>query len=266
MPAQPATRTAELLLKINGLSSRDRSNTLLLKGLERQARQVLAAGDLAGGYTLLGALAAMQQDIAELRTNHDKALKAAPHDANVLRNYAISLVKAGAMEDASSMASRAWEHDKSSLQNLLLLVRLTVSMGRMQEAASLLREVLKLTQRDTLPPNYSRDIVELQEAASLLAEHGISDRAVSAIACAALQVAPPLSVAGTLSRVTEDDETKWIDFALALEESVERVTELNQKLAERMAELSLDREICRASSAFVVRFTSKSTTDASSPH
>ena len=76
----------------------------------------------------------------------------------------------------------------------------------------------------------------------MLAKHGVSDGAVSAIARAALQVAPPLSVLGVLSRVTADDETEWIDFALALDgQSVEQVTKLNQKLAERLAELSLDR-------------------------
>ena len=144
MPAQPATRTTELLLQINGLSARDRSNAILLKSIERQARKVLTAGDIAGGYTLLGALAAVQQDIVQLRAHHDKALKAAPHDTNVLRNYAISLVKIGAFDDGLSMATRTWELDKSSLQNLLLLIQLTVSMGRMQEAATLLNNVLDL--------------------------------------------------------------------------------------------------------------------------
>src|ERR1700739_970227 len=106
MPGRPETRVRELLAQIKNLSSRDLVNTFLLKGLERQARQVLAA-DQFGGLMLLGALAAAQGDVKEMRANHEKALQLAPRSPDALQNFAISLLKVGAFDEAASMASRA---------------------------------------------------------------------------------------------------------------------------------------------------------------
>jgi tetratricopeptide (TPR) repeat protein len=255
MQGQPETRTNDLLGKINSLSQRDLGNEVLLKILERQSRDVLSAGDAAAGYTLLGALAAVRQDKAGARSFHAKAVAASPRDPGIYRNYAISLVKLGSFDDAISAADRAWALDNSQLENLALLVQLISSTGRLREAVGRI-DAAKLSLED------DPKILELEELAALLEERGISDISAGAIARAAREIVPPLSVTGLVHRLAADDETKWVDFALTVDESAERVTELNVALAERLSELTLDSEIGRASSAFVVRFTSSTGTDA----
>jgi tetratricopeptide (TPR) repeat protein len=254
---QPATRTTELLNQINGLSSRDRDNDFLLKSLERQARQVIAAGDLSGGYTLLGALAAVREDAEETRSYHDRAASAAPTDPSIFRNYAISLLRLGLIDDAIAMADRSWKLDKTDRDNFFLLIQLTCQSGRIQEAAK------RLHAADMTRQNHS-GVAEIEDAASLLARRGISDKMAGSIARAAMQIVAPISVAGVANRVAADDESKWVDFAFAVNDSVEKVMELNLTLADRIAELSLDSEIGRASSTFVVRFTRNAGLDASS--
>jgi tetratricopeptide (TPR) repeat protein len=255
MQGQPETRTNDLLGRINSLSPRDRDNELLLKMLERQSREVLSTGDAAGGYTLLGALAAVRQDKAGVRFFHDKAVAASPRDPSAYRNYAISLIKLGSFDDAISAAERAWALDSSQLANLSLLVQIISSTGRIREAVGRVYAA-------KLPLQNDAKILELEELAALLEDRGISDITAGAIARAALEVVPPMSVTGLVHRVAADDETKWVDFALAVDESAERVTELNVALAERLSELTLDSEVGRASSAFVVRFTSSTGMDA----
>jgi tetratricopeptide (TPR) repeat protein len=243
---QPKTRARELLDEINSLSARDRDNEVLLKKLELECRKLLRTQDSAYGNTLLGALAAVRRDESQTRAFHDKALAADTSNPDTLRNYSVSLYKLGVLDDAIDMASRAWEMDKTREDNLSLLVEVTCASGRMRDAAQCLREA-------ELTPD--SDIADIQDAASLLAERGISDATAGAIARAAFAVVPPFSLESVGNRVAADDETKWVDFALKINGSAEEVMELNMTFAERMAELTLDSEIGRASSAFVVRFT-----------
>jgi tetratricopeptide (TPR) repeat protein len=252
---QPKTRAGELLDKINTLSADDRGNEFLLMSLAREARQVLGTGEIAFGNMMLGALAAMRQDVSQARAFHEKAVNAEPRNPDILINYAISLYRLGALDDSIEMANRAWKLDESREDVHELLVQLTSSGGRLRDAAQCLREV------NSMPESYTADI---KDAASLLAERGISDDAASAIVRAAFAVVPPLSLESVGNRVAADDETKWVDFALKVNGSLEKIMELNFTFAERMAELTLDSEIGRASSAFVVRFTRNIGTDAGS--
>ncbi len=252
---QPKTRTQELLDQINGLSAADLANEFLLRSLERQARQVLSTGEAECGYTLLGALAAARQDVDDTQCFHDKAVALASRDPDVYRNYAISLVRVGLIDDAISMADRAWRLDNSQLSNLRLLVQLTCHGGRIREAVDQLHAA-KFTRQDDVK------IAELEDAASLLASYGISDGIARSITQTALAVVSPISVRGVINRVISDDESKWVDFALTVDDSTERVIELNLAFAERMAKLSLDSDISRATSAFVVRFTRNQGMDA----
>jgi tetratricopeptide (TPR) repeat protein len=255
---QPATRSTELLAQINSLSVRDRDNSFLLKSLERQVRQVLGAGDFAGGYTLLGALAAVRGSVEEARSHHGKAASAAPGDPGIFRNYAISLLKLGLIDEAIAMADRSWRLDKSQGDNFSLLIQMILHTGRIQEALE------RLHAEEEVSGEGSTLVAELESAAKFLATHGISDSISGVIAGAALQVVPPISITGVQNRVATDDETTWVDFALCVDDSFEKVMELNRTLADRMAELTLDSEIGRASAAFVVRFTRTVSLDASS--
>jgi hypothetical protein len=260
MPSQRETSEAKLLDQINAISSSDRENEFLLKGLERRAEQLLSVDALAG-YTVLGALAAIRQDIPAVKANHDKALRMSSTAPDVLRNYAVSLSKAGAVDDAIVMARRAWELDRSQSDNLSLLVQLNCEAGHMTEAARRAHEALQIPKLST---QWHHDIAGLKDAASLLADRGVGDPVTSAIAREALKIARPLSVKRVISCVTTDDESKWVDFAVAVQESTEKVAELNQQLAARMAEFALDEDILRAIHTFVVRFTSR--TDACHSH
>lgn len=257
MTGQPATRTAELLNEINSLGAADRHNTFLLKSLERKATQVLTTGDYSGGYTLLGALAAVRGDAEETRSQHGKAVAVAPSEPNVFRNYAISLLRVGLIDDAITMADRSWQLDKSQGENLVLLIQLTSHSGRIQEAVERLRS-------ENLSWQNNSQVAELESAASFLAKNGVTDTVAGVIAREALKVVAPISVTGVQNRVASDDETSWVDFALAVNDTVEKVMELNRTLAERLAELTLDSELGRASAAFVVRFTRTVSLDASS--
>jgi tetratricopeptide (TPR) repeat protein len=254
---QPATRSTELLAQINSLSVRDRDNNFLLKSLERQVRQVLGTGDFAGGYTLLGALAAVRGNVEEVRSHHAKAASAAPGDPRIFRNYAISLLKLGLIDEAIAMADRSWQLDKGQSDNFSLLIQMILHAGRIQEA-------LERLHAEEVSGEDNTQVAELESAAKFLATHGIGDSISGVIAGAALQVAPPISITGVQNRVATDDETTWVDFALCVDDSFEKVMELNRTLADRMAELTLDSEIGRASAAFVVRFTRTVSLDASS--
>jgi hypothetical protein len=257
MTGQPATRSNELLDEINNLGAADRDNAFLLKSLERKATQVLRTGDYSGGYTLLGALAAVRGDAEETRSQHAKAVAVAPSDTDVLRNYAISLLRVGLIEDAITMADRSWQLDKTQVQNLVLLTQLTLHSGRVQGAVERLRSENLSWQNDA-------QVAELESAASFLAKKGVTDTVAGVIAREAMKVVAPISVTGVQNRVASDDETTWVDFALTVNDTVEKVMELNHNLAERLAELTLDSELGRASAAFVVRFTRTVSLDASS--
>lgn len=259
MTGQPATKSPELLNQINTLSAKDRDNAILLKRLKREASQVLATGEVASGYTLLGALAAMRGNAEETRSYHAKAVAAAPSDPAIFRNFAISLLRVGLIDEAISMADRSWRLDQSQNDNFNLLVQLTCHGGRIQEAVNLVHAC-------NLTGLNSSRVAELEDAASLLAKNGVSDQIAGAIARAAIEVVAPISISGVDNRIATDDESTWVDFTFLVNDSTERVIELNRAFADRMAELTLDSEISRASSPFVVRFTRNVGLDAGIAH
>lgn len=70
---------------------------------------------------------------------YDAALKANPHDYNVMYDYASMEIKRGQVNEAEKWLKKARDEDKNKARNTVLLARLYLRQGRASEALSELR-------------------------------------------------------------------------------------------------------------------------------
>ncbi len=121
VPAR-ATKASELVEQINSIRYADEVDDLALRRIDRDAQKLMTA-DPEGAHTVLGAVAALQGRVDDVRRHHRIALQQSGHSAQASRNYSVSLMDLGEMIEAFEAAREAFQRapdDGDALRRLIL--------------------------------------------------------------------------------------------------------------------------------------------------
>ncbi len=127
---QPREAFVQLMDELKRLGPDQRHDSPTLQRFESQAKSLLA-DDPVGAHQILGAIAAFRLDVREMHDHHWNALRHAPGDPLVFRNYSLSLGKLGFLTDALRYAERAHESAPDHPECLASLIRATSDLGHM---------------------------------------------------------------------------------------------------------------------------------------
>lgn len=89
--------------------------------------------DPADGYCLLGVLASVENDIKEMNSNYQNAIKLSPHNSAYNFTYATGLLIFGYYEEAYTQASLAHEKEPANISYLKKLYDISLIIGNMDK-------------------------------------------------------------------------------------------------------------------------------------
>ncbi|VAX19797.1 hypothetical protein MNBD_NITROSPINAE02-2166 [hydrothermal vent metagenome] len=232
MTAQPKLKLNEIVEKINKLSLADRKNTFLLGQIKRDA-QTLRKNDALSASIILGMVASIENNIDEMRSHHENALRINESDFFANINYAASLWKTWFLSEANDYYLKAYETNPSDYRVILNLVNNLLFMGRFKDANSWL---IKLEKQF---PDGQRDAKKfIEEALDFLNENKISEKDIKSYLDLAVSVLHSQGIFFTGRDVSfsEDEESRSISYEIKLDLPVRQIVDLNWKFAEKLAE------------------------------
>lgn len=143
----PQTKAEELLNKFcDSIGTSVQIDAFTLLRFEREALAELKH-DAHPAYMLLGAIAAMRWDVAELKRNHLAAIRLSD-DRTARANYAVSLERVGLMQEAAMEAEAAFRFAPEDLEILNYAIKLYWTAGQLDSLSALCLGFEKRTMRE----------------------------------------------------------------------------------------------------------------------
>lgn len=221
MSGQPQTIYNGIMKQINALK-RSGVDPLSSLRIEREAQKLVKVNAVQG-YMALGALAALNHDVAGVKAWHDKTLHLAKNNASVLYNYAVSLHIVGLNAEAAAFAKPAMElaSDKNYAG---LFLRATIGAGKLMEAFECVQQL----------PALSGEFAGLAAAVSYMRLQGITDDDIVPIAKVAEEVILDAKVPSVTVELSSDEESIALVFMVS-ESDGQKLAAMDTQLAEKIA-------------------------------
>ena len=234
----PARKTTALVNSLKGLERAERVDDLALKRLRREA-QTLMKVDAVGAHSILGAMAGIEGNAAQVRKHYEIALQISARESEVLTNYAAALSKAGKMNDAFKTVTEAHERHPDDLSILQDAINIAAQGARFREGRVLCERRRKL--RPEGPHDDEATMIALTEAVGREAFDEEAAQEVVQIAHE-IRLAAGARYAGSgPAPVYGEPDTFGFDILVRVPPT--EAADLNAALAERVAgnELLMDR-------------------------
>lgn len=223
-----ATKTDQLFEEINRLHFAHAIDEFTLIRLEKEAQKLLNV-DAFHAYQLFGTLAGFKNDVVNLHKDYNKALKlvvTSQDSAKALSNYAASLFNMGYFSEAAELSVKSYEYNPPSEVIVLVSSRFAYA-GLIHKAADLIRK---------------HNLIEFHfvfQVEQFMDEHSVTDEQLQKlieIAISVLHEHQFFDFRNSISvEFAEDEDSKWLRYAIKVDRSVEEIVEMDYELAHKLA-------------------------------
>ncbi len=145
---QPASKVSSLIDEINLFLETQDFSEFDLKRLKKESEKVKKNVDVADGFSLLGMIACLEDDIDAMRSYFKRAIQQSGGNPLHRANYAKCLGYQGIHQDAYEQALRAYEKDQSCIDALDVLIKKTCFLNKIEEFEKYTKAWHKLTRED----------------------------------------------------------------------------------------------------------------------
>lgn len=226
-----APRVNELIETLERLNHSDVLHDLELVGLARDAKALMTA-DVAGAHTVLGGIAGIKGDAAEVRRHYKIALEQSGRRPTTLGNYATALGQAGELDESFSAIVEAHERAPDDLELLQHAIFIAGQGGHFIESASLYERWNRLQ-----PSRPMEDEATMRQAASAAGRGVFSEVAARKV----IRIAHEVRLSVKVRQAGSTMHTVWGEpdkFALDMHvhASPGEAAHLNEMLADRVVE------------------------------
>lgn len=239
MPAQPKSNAAELANRLNRLVSSGEQDSLEVKRIAREAEGLIPK-DAAKAYQLLGMIASLEGNEGRMRDNFERAHRLNPTDSEIILNYATALALLALDTEARYWTGKAHELAPTNISILDRLIHETVRCGGFTEAVNLLNQRAQLNPDQPHPEEHA-----LRKCAQFVTTSGIGDEAPGRYLQLASRLVHQSSrlVPNVEIRLAADEEAQWLSGRLHIQADLDDVMQLNEALADAVAESDLPEEL-----------------------
>lgn len=229
-------KSDEIFARLTELDEQQEPPTAFeLQKLKREAK-ALAKVDAAWSWVLQGMVAVLAEQPDEMRKCHEIALNIEPHDEELVRNYAVSLMKMGFVSEALKTIRIAYRLAEGHSGNLELLIDYSWEAGRIREALRHCHTWEKLN-----PAHIYRYKSFLEEGQRIYDSAGIEDDEAEYVRALSHSVLHENGIYRVQSGkgVHADEESEWCSWTVSLPRSVADVVELDMELIGRLVEANV---------------------------
>ncbi len=101
MPKKAPQRKAnDIIEALNEIGSAEQGNSFILNRYKREAEKLKTGGQVSEAFIILGMIACLEDDVEAMHSCHKNAIHYSPTSIIANRNYAVSLLKTGFIEEA----------------------------------------------------------------------------------------------------------------------------------------------------------------------
>lgn len=228
----PETITKSLVDDINRLNVIGEAvSPFQIASLKREIK-TLTKADLPVGYVLKGMVAGLEEDIEEMRHNHENAIKLRENVFSC-SNYGVSLFQLGFYKDALDNFENAYQFDQSSVESLVSIIETNIIIGKFDDANAWMKKLKKLNS-DTLQEIEPT----IENSIEFLKTHNLSFETYGKIIDLAIGVLHENGVyrCETMPSVDTDDESSWLNWVIRIRLPVKDVIELAGKFTDKLLE------------------------------
>ena len=228
------TKSNELVELLNRLA--EQPSEFQLAKAKREAK-ALVSKDANEGYTLLGIIAALEQNAGEMHRNHRLAIQNAPNNWWGQENYAKSLFRLGYFSEASDLASRLADRDPTHLDILRTAIGASTRAGKLERAIDLYARAGKLNYEDGAVRN---DMEAVFSVVDFLRSAGITEAVLEkAVSIAASVAHESDAILDDVRLQVLSDDSPFVSLMLLVKRPA-AVTPLSVSLVDRMMEEMAD--------------------------
>ncbi len=243
MSQEPATIYSGIHTELQGIfnSKRDITELEILR-IKKQISDLMRV-DSKNAYELYGMLGAVSRDYNSMVDNHEKALKLAQYDQNANSNYAVFLSYFGCFGKAYEIAKRVNARDPGNIKVLYDVIDYAIKSGKFKEASDHFVKLQKLTDETFKDFEYQINSVRSYIEDQDLAENDIINmlNIVETIVTDDIKVESNYLFRGLEVNIQEDDDSSWVSFKYYISASINKVVDLNFKIADALAESGLSK-------------------------
>lgn len=204
---------------------------LTRKGILRDIEK-LKKTDAPRAFALRGVMEAGVTNENEARRNFESAMHLDPQDAWIKLDFSTALFRLGFFDEARKLALTVYEKTQEDLAVLDHLIDCTVAAARGLEAEKLLER-----RKGLKPKNDHRFSGWIQIMATFFARNALQDDEISELLVLTLKVphdAGFYNGPGVFG-VQRDEDSEWLSGDFGLELPVEKILEINVRLADVLA-------------------------------
>ena len=242
-----ATKGRELSQRLTTIANAEELDEWGIGKLRRDARALMDA-DAIAAHTVLGGLAAINGNVAQVRQHYEIARNLSASSSETLANYATALSSVGEMNDAFRTIVQAHERIPDDLRILKAAVLLALQSGRFRKGRELLGRWNKMC-----PDQPMADEAIMNEAVEAVERRAFSEGGAQKVIRLAQQVRLEGNVRqseGVLWAV--DGDRDGFQFEVHVHASPKQAVDLNEALADRI--VTDDELMADAGGKFVVMF------------
>jgi tetratricopeptide (TPR) repeat protein len=148
LKAQPESEVSSLIAELNHFMKTSDFSELDLKRLKKKAENIKNNVDLAAGFSLLGAIASLENDIEAMRSYSERAIQQSGGDPLHILNYSSFLKHFKLYEEAYEQALKAYEKDPSDTDSLNELIELACIQNKKDDFEKYSSAWYKLFRKD----------------------------------------------------------------------------------------------------------------------
>jgi hypothetical protein len=236
MPAL-ATKTAELLERLEHLRTTPEIDPFTLKRLQREAHNLLKA-DAFSAYQILGALEGFTGNIKEMRRNYEiaRSLALTERDkSRVLHNYTVSLSDTGYFSEAALLQAESHHQIETAKFDLSHPVQDHLRAGLFHQVAQYAEQATNLDDKLFF---YILSVTQFMD------KHEVSDQELQRLIEIAVSVLHEhqffnFYFRNIIIEFAADESSRWFRYVIKVNRSVEEVVEMEYELACQLAEIDL---------------------------
>jgi len=213
----PNPKCNKIILQLNDMLESGNVNQIELRKIKKNLLD-LRSTDPVNAHVVLGIISCLEHNIAEMRKNHELAIKF-QNDSHTVGNYSVSLSKYGLYLESAKYSLIAFEKDKKDLQHFRYVRDQFFYSGQFSSCLIFLKKYKPLYIND--PGEYQQITVNEQIIDLILRflhTHNISEQDVINAISASLEITQKKSlllVDPNISLMSFSDE-EWLDISFVI--------------------------------------------------
>lgn len=227
----PKKNTQNVIRELIEIEKSGQLNEFTIKKYTQKAKQIIKTNvDIAGGYTILGILFALQGKAQDVRESFDNAIRLNSSSSTIYMNYSLSLLKLGYLSDSFEVCQKAAKLFPSEQNIYYYLVQRAVVLGKYNVAQEYINKWFQSSKEE---------LAKEKRIIDFALQYNLDEAAIQEyimLAISLFQRSSSKFIFDLVPRLFSDESGEWIRLSIYMVDiSVDNIIDMTFELAQTCA-------------------------------